>query len=135
EKIDQSKSMFDQTGGMLEKARSEEKDLAKLNCINEKRTAIEGYLKVAEEHYVSLKEAVNSGDNEAASHHYTLVSVAHQKVQEYLEEAKLCAGEVERYAEGTKVKMDRDRELPGDPEYLSEEPTALETLPELTPFQ
>ncbi|MFB6373138.1 MAG: hypothetical protein ABEN55_08490 [Bradymonadaceae bacterium] len=135
QKISESRKSLEATNAHLEKAREEEKDIQKINCINDKLAAIKGFLKVAEQSYVKLKEAVKKDDVKEANHHYTLISVAHQKVQEYLEEAKLCAGEVERYAEGTKVEMDRDRELPGDPEYLSEEPTAVETLPELTPFQ
>lgn len=133
-KVDQTKSALEESEELVEKARDQE-DIERLNRINDKRSAIEGYLKVAEEHYVSLKEAVNSGDRKAAEHHYTLVSVAQQKASEYLEEAKLSDGEVERYAEGTQVEVNRDDELPGDPDYLSEDPVAVETLPELTPFQ
>lgn len=134
-KIKEGKKVLENTRSLLEKARSEEKDIIKINCINDKLAAIKGFLKVSEQSYVKLKEAVNSGDQEASNHHYTLVAVSAQKIKKLDEEANLCVGEVQRYAEGTSVEMNVDAELPEDPEYLTQEPTESGTLPEMTPIQ
>jgi uncharacterized protein YaaR (DUF327 family) len=134
EKIQTSKTNLEETNGLLKKAREEERDIQKINCINDKLAAIKGFLKVAEQSYVKLKSAVSSGDTEESSHHYTLISVSNQKIDQLTEEARLCAGEVERYAEGTKVEVDVDDDVADPPPYLPG-PGPLATLPELTPFQ
>ncbi|MFB6373623.1 MAG: hypothetical protein ABEN55_11015 [Bradymonadaceae bacterium] len=134
-KIEQSKKILKNTRALLKKARSKEKDIVKINCINDKLAAIKGFLKVSEQSYVKLKEAVDSGDKEAANHHYKLIAVSAQKIKKLDKEAGLCVGEVQRYAEGTVVEMNVENKLPDDPEYLTQEPTETGTLPELTPIQ
>jgi len=135
QKISEAKKQLGTTRKLLEKARSEEKDIAKINCINDKQAAIKGFLKVAEQSYVKLKQAVSDDDDEAAKHHYTLVAVSHQKVQKLKEEADMCAGEVKRYAEGTTVDVEVEEGLEDEPGYLSEETAQSFSLPELTPYQ
>lgn len=134
EKIQTSKKNLEETNRLLRKAREEERDIQKINCINDKQAAIKGFLKVAEQSYVKLESAVSSGDTEESSHHYTLISVSNQKIDQLTEEARLCAGEVERYAEGTKVEVDVDDDVADPPSYLPG-PEGLTPLPELTPFQ
>lgn len=134
-KIKRSKKALEQTNTMLQDAREKEKDIEKINCINDKIAAIKGFLKVAEQSYVKLKKASSQGDKEASNHHYTLVSISNQKIGKLTEEARLCAGQVERYAEGTNVEVDVDDEIADEPQYMPEGPSSLQQLPELTPFQ
>lgn len=139
-RIEEMKEVLDGTNELLTKVRKSEPDILKINCINEKLAAIKGFLKVSEESYTNLRDATSSGDEEAAVHHYTLVAVAGQKVNDLGEEAQTCVGEVQMFADQTAVER---REDPGiadidvitidDDEFDDEFVT--ETLPELTPFQ
>ena len=136
-KISGSRKSLEETNALLEKAREKEQDIQKINCVNDKLAAIKGFLKVAEQSYVKLKEAANNDDTEEANHHYTLISVSKQKIDRLTEEARLCAGEVERYAEGTEVEVNVDDDISEpDAEYVPRRRSAdLEVLPELTPYQ
>src|SRR5512136_1986435 len=58
------KQVLKQVLGRVEEARGE-KDIVKLNCVNEKLTQIKGLLKVAEQADVSLQEAVARKDEGA----------------------------------------------------------------------
>ena len=141
EKVDGMKESLDNTASLLEKVRKDEKDLLKLNCINEKMAAIKGFLKVSEQSYGNLKDATVSDDEEAENHHYTLISIAGQKVGNLEEEAQVCAGEVLRYSGDPVVEktidpevasvnpIDTEADRPYDDDYVRER------LPELTPFQ
>jgi hypothetical protein len=135
QKIQESKKVLQDTRSLLKKATSEEEDVIKINCINDKLAAIKGFLKVSEQSYVKLEEAIDGGDTEAANHQYKLVAISAQKIAKLDEEAGLCVGEVQRYAEGTVVEMEVENQLPDDPEYLTQEPTESGALPELTPVQ
>jgi hypothetical protein len=134
------KGVLTDTNGLLEKVREREQDILKINCINEKLAAIKGFLKVSEESYTNLRDAASRNDEEATIHHYTLVSIAAQKVNDLGEEARTCVGEVQMFADETVV--DR-REAPdiADVEVVTIDDDAFddafvtETLPELTPFQ
>lgn len=136
--IKDGKQTLGQTNRRLEAARSQDKDIEKINCINDKQAAIKGFLKIGEQNYVILKKAVSEGDQdrEEAEHRYTIIAISHQKIQELDEEAQMCAGEIQRYAEGTSVEVDIDEDQADEPRYLTDEPTAGDNvLPELTTFQ
>jgi len=139
-KIAQMKLVLGQTQDLLEKVRKEEKDILKLNCINEKLSAVKGFVKVSEQSYVNLKQSVERDDTEAQRHHYTLIAIAGQKVDNLGEEAKVCAGEVLRYAEDTKVDRHVNPDI-ADVEVIEidndafNDRFATDRLPELTPFE
>lgn len=118
---------------LLEKTREEEKDLLKLNCINEKLTAIKGFLKVSEQSFAKLQEA---SSRENAAHQFSLITIAGQKVQNLTVEAQSCAGEVLRYSGNTETKTEVDDFVRDyDPFELLEELEDLARLTEVTPFQ
>lgn len=134
-KISESRQSLEQTNALLEQAREQEKDVMKINCINDKQAAIKGFLKVAEQSYVKLKDAASGNDAEEADHHYTLISVSKQKIDSLTEEARMCAGEVQRYAEETQVEVDVDDDVAETDGYVPPNPGRITTLPELTPYQ
>lgn len=134
-KISESRQSLEETNALLEKAREQEKDVMKMNCINDKQAAIKGFLKVAEQSYVKLKDASSANDAEEADHHYTLISVSKQKIDSLAEESRMCAGEVQRYAEGTQVEVDVDDDVAETDGYVPPNPGRITTLPELTPYQ
>jgi ABC-type transport system involved in cytochrome bd biosynthesis fused ATPase/permease subunit len=135
-KIQNAKSKLGDTNSMLEEARSKEKDIGKINCVNDKQAAIKGFLKVSEQSYVKLKQAVDTGDQQAAKHHYTLIAVSNQKVNKLTQEAQMCAGDIQRYSDETTVEMNVDDDMRSGLDYLSQDETiGIMELPELTPYQ
>jgi hypothetical protein len=134
-KISESRQSLEETNALLEKAREQEKDVMKMNCINDKQAAIKGFLKVAEQSYVKLKDAASGNDAEEVDHHYTLISVSKQKIDSLAEESRMCAGEIQRYAEGTQVEVDVDDDVAEMDGYVPPDTGRITTLPELTPYQ
>ena len=60
----------------LEEAR-EQRDVLKLNCVNEKLTAIKGLLRVSEQAYtVTMMEALATKDVTVAQHEYEKIMIA-----------------------------------------------------------
>lgn len=139
EKVEQMKSTLGSTNALLEKVRTEEQDILKLNCINEKVAAMKGFLKVSEQSQESLKLAVSAKDTQAEKHHYTLVAIAGEKVGTLGEQAMVCAGEVLRFAEDTVVDRTIDPNIANvDPILIDDNQydfdLMLDRLPELTAF-
>ncbi len=126
---------LDSTNELLAEARQQDRDILKINCINENLASIKGFVNVGEQSLESLAEAVEVDNNdEAAEHHYTLISIASQRVTHLGEQARVCAGEELRYAEDMVLDIDIDPDI-GDPDRDFMEDEDLERLPELTPYQ
>lgn len=135
-RIGTMRGILEQASQMLERARKDEKDVLKVNCINEKLAPIKGFLKVSEQSYVSLTEAVTQSDNEASTHHYTLIAIANQKVQALGEESRVCVGEVVRFAESTQLDVNIDPDMSDDqPGFRDDDDLLVERLPEMTPWK
>jgi hypothetical protein len=81
-----------QVTARVEDARNE-KDVVKLNCVNEKLGQIKGLLKVAEQSDAALQEAVAKGDP-AASTELTKIGIARNKVDGLGNEAQQCIGQL-----------------------------------------
>ncbi len=140
DRVQVMQSSVSSTEERLEKVRTEEEDIEKLNCINEKLAAMKGFLKVSEESYGNLKDTIQSNDAEAQRHHFTLIAIAKEKTKNLEEETMQCAGEVLNYAQGVEVKYtvdpdvaDHDPVETDDDAYF--EDYSQERLPELTPYQ
>ncbi len=133
-KIKRMRTTLNNISELLQTVRDKERDILKINCINEKHAAIKGFLKVSEQSYIELKSAVDKGDGGSADHHYTLIAVAGQKVRSLAEEARLCTGEERRYGGKPKVKVS----LPNDGDDhvdIPDDSSLTEDLPALTPYQ
>ncbi|MEK7706164.1 MAG: hypothetical protein AAB426_14480 [Myxococcota bacterium] len=89
---------------MLEEAR-EERDVVKLNCINEKLTSIKGLLRIAEQSDVLLQEALARRDTEISSHEFEKIMIANQKCGQLATESEGCVGELAVYAGDTEVEV------------------------------
>ncbi len=89
---------------LLEQARSE-KDIVKLNSINEKLSSMKGLLKISEAAYVSLQEACARRDKETADHEYTKIAIAAQKVEGLALEAEGAVGDSLHYTGDTRVEV------------------------------
>lgn len=127
---------LESTTELLEEARDEDRDILKINCINENLASIKGFVNVGEQSYESLEDSVDNGDVEAARHHYTLISIAGQRVTGLGEQARVCAGEELRYAEDAVLEVEVDPRIGPPDEALDRMPErALDRLPDKTPFQ
>lgn len=132
-KIEQMRSVLGQTEQLLSSVRNKDGDIIKINCINEKLASMKGFVKVGEQSYISLNTAASSNDAGAAKHHYTLISVAREKVRTLAGEAGLCTGEEMRFAGSAVIDVttpdtgDGDFELPDEAIFITD-------LPELTPY-
>jgi hypothetical protein len=134
QKIEGMRTTLGGVSELLQTVRDNERDILKINCINEKHAAIKGFVKVSEQSYVNLQTAVNEGDGGASDHHYTLISVADQKVQGLAEEASLCTGDEQRFAGQGEVDV-RQPENGSEDVDMPEDDILVEDLPELTPYQ
>ena len=81
-----------QVGARAEDARNE-KDVVKLNCVNEKLAQMKGLLKVAEQSEVALKEAV-ANYPPAASAEFTKIGIAKSKIDGLSGESQQCIGQL-----------------------------------------
>lgn len=76
----------------VEESRNE-KDVVKLNCVNEKLTQIKGLLKVAEQAEVALHEAISNRDASADAE-FSKIGIAKSKVDGLRGESDLCIGQL-----------------------------------------
>ncbi|HUL59160.1 MAG TPA: hypothetical protein VLU43_07795, partial [Anaeromyxobacteraceae bacterium] len=96
----------------VEEARYE-KDVVKLNCVNEKLAQIKGLLKVAEQADISLHEAISSSD-EGADSEFAKIGIARTKVETLRGEAEQCIGQLAYVVdEKTTIEVQQPANLPG----------------------
>lgn len=126
---------LESTTELLERARTQERDIIKINCINENLASMKGFVNVGEQSYDSLLQSTESNDIEASRHHYTLVSIAGQRVSGLGEQARVCAGEELRFADDASldVRIDPDIGSPDSDRIGADD--VLERPPKVTPFQ
>jgi len=104
EHLDRMREVLKTVLKFLEEAR-EKRDVIKLNCVNEKLTAVKGLLKVSEQADVSMQEAIARRDEEMSRHEYDKISIARNKVDQLLGESEACVGELSIYAGETTVEV------------------------------
>jgi ribosomal protein L9 len=106
------KAALKQVLGRAEQARNE-KDVVKLNCVNEKLTQIKALIKVAEQSDITLHESVASKDiaGEAA---FSKIAIARTKVDGLRSESEQCIGQLAYMVdEKTTVEVEQPGDLPG----------------------
>ena len=111
EAIDRMKLVMRQVLSRLEDARNE-KDIVKLNCVNEKLTQIKGLLKVSEQSDIALQEAAARKD-EATESEYQKITIAKVKIEQLRAEAEECIGQLAFVVdEKTTVEVETPKDLP-----------------------
>ncbi len=103
--IDKMRGSLSKVIKYLEEAR-EQRDVLKLNCVNEKLTAIKGLLRVSEQADVAMQEAIATGESTAAEHEYEKIMIASKKVQGLATESEVCIGELAVYSGQTSVSVE-----------------------------
>ncbi len=123
------------TTELLEQVRQDQRDILKINCINENLASIKGFVNVGEQSYESLTQSHDLNDIEAARHHYTLISIAGERVTNLGEQARVCAGEELRYAEDAVLEVRVDPDMGNPDDAFMDDDDVLERLPENSPYQ
>ncbi len=113
-----------------------DRDLIKLNCINEKLTQVKALLRLGEQSYVALQETVARGDEEGAIHEYAKIDLARRRVAELRVESEQCIGQMAYVVdERTVVTVETPEGLPD----VTTNPTAAAPInynpPALSPVQ
>jgi hypothetical protein len=132
--LDRMRGWLKEVLARLEEARKE-KDIVKLNCVNEKLTQLKGLVRVAEQSDVALQENIAKGDDGNARHEYAKVDLATQRAQQLRADAEQCIGQLAYVVdEKTQVTVEVPEGIP-EPDTT---PTTLLTAlnpPVLSPIQ
>jgi len=111
ENLERMKSSLRNVLSKVEEARSE-KDVVKLNCVNEKLTQVKGLIKVAEQADIALHEALTAKDP-AADSEFTKIGIAKSKVDALKGDAEQCIGQLAYIVdEKTTVEVQAPQGLP-----------------------
>jgi len=116
--VERMKDSLRQALERLKTAR-ERKDILQLNCVNDKLSAIKGLLKLSEEAWSNLLEAIAKGDEELINHEFTKISIAGVRVENFRVEVEGCVGEASQYTGETVV------DTSVDPDIRSDDPTEV----------
>jgi hypothetical protein len=116
------------------KARKD-KDMVKLNCVNDKVTQVKGHLTVSDQSMASLSVDIAKGDDQARQHEFTRMTILYQKIVTLGTEAEQCIGEDVSYVGATRVDVEIDPAIP--PTDPTEPPLPVPDVqrpPEASPF-
>jgi len=109
--LEHMKSALKRVLTKVDEARSE-KDVVKLNCVNEKLTQVKGLLKVAEQSDIALHEALSAKDP-AADAEFTKIGIARSKVEALQGDAEQCIGQLAYIVDDkTTVEVQQPQGLP-----------------------
>lgn len=89
----------------LQKAARKNKDVIKLNCVNDKLLQVKQLLNIAEASRNNLIEAITGGDEGERYHQFTQVTVSHEKTMGLRDEAEACIGEELTFVGPTDVEV------------------------------
>lgn len=95
----------------------ESRDVVKLNCVNEKLISVKGLLKISEQSYLVLQEAISKHNMSIARHEFGKISMARRKCSQLAGESETCVGEFAVYSGDTDVKVEVDSEKVGGDEF------------------
>jgi hypothetical protein len=106
-----------------------EKDIIKINCVNEKLTNIKGLIRISEQADVTMQEALVKGEKDTATHEFHKISISHQKIRILRTEAEQCVGELAFAVGKTTVEVEKD------PNQVPEDDPTKVALPETEVFR
>ena len=102
-----------------------QKDIVRLNCLNERVTQMKGVLKVAEDAAVVLQESAGAGDVDGARTQYTKVAMAQERVSQLRVQAQNCVGAESYYGGDTEVVTDINQALAGGDPFFGDRPVGV----------
>lgn len=98
----------------LQKLARKQKDVIKLNCVNDKLLQVKQLLNIAEAGRTELIESIAQQDNDGTLHQFSQISIAKEKTDGLHGEAEGCIGEELIFLGPTEVTVD-DPGLLDDP--------------------
>ena len=105
------KAALKQVLGRAEQARNE-KDVVKLNCVNEKLTQIKSLIRVAEQADIALHESVATKDTGGATE-FSKIAIARTKLDGLRADSEQCVGQLAYMVdEKTTVEVEQPAGLP-----------------------
>lgn len=121
EQLEQARSYVDKMSAALTKVQrleekaQKDKDVIRLNCLNDKVVQIRGHLTISNRSVNSLTEATAKQDQAASRHEYGRITILWQKVQALNAEAENCVGEdISLFPQGGgEVIVEIDPNIPG----------------------
>jgi hypothetical protein len=121
---------------LAQKARAE-KDIIKLNCVNDKLTQIDTHHKLGTQSRDELKIAASRRDDGTRNHEFSKLTIEYQKVIVLEQEAEACIGEDIAYIGATQVETEVDPNITkDDPTTPDPEPVEPVELPPVeSPFR
>jgi hypothetical protein len=134
--VGEMRSVLSTVLGLLKEARAE-KDVIKINCVNEKLTNIKGLIRISEQADVTLQEAVAKGERDTAAHEFHKIAISHQKIKVLKTEAEQCVGEL-AFAVGkttVEVEVDENQVPELDPTIKPLPETPVIRPPAASPYQ
>jgi hypothetical protein len=91
-----------------------QKDVIKLNCINDKLLQIKQLLNILEDGLSKLSLAIAGADEGERYHRYTVIKISGEKITTLRDEAEACVGEEISYLGPLSVNVDQP-DVPDDP--------------------
>jgi hypothetical protein len=132
--ISKMKQTLDHMNKLAEQARKD-KDIIKLNCVNDKLIQAKGNLNLAEQSRDGLRSGASRADDGARNHEFAKLTITYQKVTVLGQEAEQCIGEEVSYVGATKIDIDVDKDIPDeDPTVTPPQPLPIVRPPLASPF-
>lgn len=108
---------------ILREAR-EDMDALRLQCVNDKITAMKGILRISEDANISLQEALATRATERARYEFNKIRTSRNKMAEMLSAAQNCVGAEATYTGGSDLTVEVDPSVIaqdpyyGDPDFF-----------------
>lgn len=120
---------------MLQVKAKKDKDVVKLNCVNDKFTQLAGHLTVTDQSMAALLGDIAKGDAAARQHEFTRITILYQKAVTLGTEAEQCIGEDVSYVGKTRVDVEIDPSIPPEDPTVAPLPLPIvQRPPEASPF-
>jgi hypothetical protein len=97
---------------LLHEQSKRDKDIIRLNCVNDKLVQTKVNLTIAEQSMASLQEKIARADEGGRAHEFTRLTIVNQKVLVLGAEAENCIGEDLSFVGATRVDVEIDPSLP-----------------------
>jgi hypothetical protein len=119
----------------LQAKAKKDKDMVKLNCVNDKLVQLNGHMTVSDQSMSTLAIDIAKRDDTARQHEFTRLTILYQKVVTLGTEAEQCIGEDVSYVGATRVDVEIDPSIPPEDPTQPELPVPVVTRPpEASPF-
>jgi hypothetical protein len=114
----------------LQDVARKQKDVIKLNCVNDKLLQIKQLLNIADSAKTNMQEAIARSDEEGRYHEFGRVTIAEQQISILGTEAENCIGEDLSFLGPTEIIVEQPEEpddptLPAEPEVPEVEPPPI----------